>query len=276
MSRPRPVRAVAALLALPLVACDSGHEGRAHSERAFTWSGRVPDGGWVRVRDLNGSVRVARAPGREVIITATKRWRGGRPQAVRFVAEPDARGITACALWGGAGTCTPDAYGSRGERRGRERWFTRLFRREASVRVDYVVAVPAGVSVDARTTNGSVVVADATSEVVARTVNGSITLGGSGRRMRGETVNGSVRARLDAWPAGAAVALKSVNGSVTALLPDAASAEVALQTTNGRVRSDFAVASTKENRRTLRGTLNGGQGRIALETVNGSVTLGRL
>lgn len=263
---------LAALLAVPLAACGSDG-GSERTEQAFRWSGRVPDGGWVRVRDLNGSVRVARAPGSEVVITATRRWRGRTPQEVRFVAEPDEQGITACALWGGGGTCGPDEYGGHGTSLS---WFGRLFRRPSSVRVDYVVAVPAGVRVDARTVNGGVTVADVTSEVVARTTNGNVTLGAAGDRVRGESVNGSVRAQFDRWPAGATVELKTVNGSVTALLPEATSAEVALQTTNGRVRSEFPVAPSHGDRRSLRGTLNGGQGRIALEAVNGSVTLGRL
>jgi hypothetical protein len=229
----------------------------------------------VRVRDLNGSVRVARAPGSQVVITATRKWRGRNPQEVRFVAERDAEGVTACALWGGGGECSPERYENSTRRHGGG-WLERLFFKRSSVSVDYLVAVPAGVRVDVRTVNGGVTVADVTSEVVARTTNGSITLGTAGGRVSGKTVNGSVRARFDGWRAGGAVELKTVNGSVTALLPADASAEVALETTNGRVKSEFPVAASHGSRRSLRGTLNGGQGRVALETVNGSVTLGRL
>jgi hypothetical protein len=274
MPRPRP--AAVATLAFPLVAALAAcapSAGRERSDQPFRWTGRVAPGGWVRVRDLNGSVRVARASGDRVVITATRHWRGRRPQDVRFVARPDADGVTACALWGGDGACSPERYQSTTRR---ANWFDRLFRRRASVRVDYLVAVPAGVRVDARTVNGSVTVADATADVVARTTNGSVTLGASAERVSARTVNGSVRARLDRWPAGGSVELKTVNGSVTALLPAGASAEVALETTNGRVKSEFPVAGAQDSRRSLRGTIAGGRGRVALETVNGSVTLGRL
>jgi hypothetical protein len=273
MPSPRLVSIPAALLAAAAVAC-APDSGRSHSEQAFRWAGEVPAGGWVRVRDLNGSVRVARAPGSQVVITATRKWRGRSPQRVRFVAERDAEGVTACALWGGDGECSPDRYEGTSRRRGG--WLERMFFKRSSVSVDYLVAVPAGVRVDARTVNGGVTIADVTSEVVARTTNGSITLGTAGGRVSGRTVNGSVRARLDGWRAGGAVELKTVNGSVTALLPADASAEVALETTNGRVKSEFPVAVSHGDRRSLRGTLGGGGGRVALETVNGSVTLGRL
>jgi hypothetical protein len=272
MTRSRSaILTLAALAVLPLAGC--GHDGGdARSEHAFRWSGVVPQGGWVRIRDLNGSVRVAHARGNEVVITASRRYRGSRPQAVRFVATPDAEGVTACAIWG-EGTCTAERYESHMTAGS---WFERLFRKHGSVSVDYVVAVPDGVRVDARTTNGSVTVADATSEVIARTTNGSVTIGSTGGRVSGRTVNGSVRARVDGLPPGASVELKTVNGSVTALLPPHVDADVALETTNGRVKSDFPIAARESSRRALRGTLGAGGQRVSLETVNGSVTLARL
>lgn len=271
MIRPRSALALAALAVVPLAGC--GHDdGAPRTEPAFRWSGTVPQGGWVRIRDLNGSVRVARAPGSQVVITASRRFRGRRPQEVRLVATPDDDGVTACAIWG-SGACTAERYQSTSRGGG---WFERLFRRHASVSVDYLVALPAGVRVDARTTNGGVTIADATSEVIARTTNGSVTIGTSAGRVSGRTVNGSVRARVDGLPPGASVELATVNGSVTALLPPNVDADVALETVNGRVKSDFPIALRDGNRRSLRGTLGAGGRRVSLETVNGSVTLGRL
>ncbi len=273
MIRPRPALVLAALAFVPLAGCRHSEDGEPRTEPAFRWTGTVPQGGWVRIRDLNGSVRVARAPGAEVVITASRRFRGRRPQEVRLVATPDDEGVTACAIWG-SGACTAERYQSTSHRGGS--WFERLFRRHASVSVDYLVAVPAGVRVDARTTNGGVIVADATSEVIARTTNGSVTIGTSSGRVSGHTTNGSVRARVDGLPPGASVELATVNGSVTALLPASVDADVSLQTVNGRAKSDFPIALQEGNRRSLRGTLGAGGQRVSLKTVNGSVTLGRL
>jgi hypothetical protein len=278
MPRPRSALAAVALVAaLPLAGCGHDDDGPSRDEAAFQWRGTVPAGGWVRIRDLNGSVRVGRAPGNEAVITATQRYRGRRPQAVRLVAEPDANGVTACALWGEEGECSAERYTSRSSHRG---WLTRLLdlgMRRGDVTVDYVVAVPAGVRIDASTVNGRVVVADATSEVVARSVNGPVTVGGAGGPVRAHSVNGRVNARVDALASGASVELKTVNGSVTAFLPPAVDADVALETTNGRVQSDFPLAQPEEGRRhSLRGTLGAGGRRVALQSVNGSVKLGRL
>jgi hypothetical protein len=274
MSRTRSALALAALAAAPLAGCGSDR-GATRTESAFQWRGTVPAGGWVRIRDMNGAVRVGRAPGREAVITATRKYRGRRPQAVRFVAEPDANGVTACALWGDEGECSAERYESSSSHRG---WFSRIFngRRGGSVTVDYVVAVPEGVRIDASTVNGRVIIADATSEVIARSVNGPVTIGGVGGPVSARSVNGRVNARFDQLASGASVELKTVNGSVTALLPSSFDADVALQTTNGRVTSDFPLALHEGNRRMLRGTLGAGGRRVALESVNGSVKLGRL
>ena len=273
MSRSRSVLALAALAVVPLAGCGSDH-GPTRTESAFQWRGTVPAGGWVRIRDMNGAVRVGRAPGNEAIITATRKYRGRRPQSVRLVAERDANGVTACAVWGGAGECSAERYESRSSHRG---WLSRIFeRRRGGVTVDYVVAVPAGVRIDASTINGRVTVADATSEVIARSVNGPVTVGGAGGPVRAHSVNGRVNARVDRLASGASLELKTVNGSVTALLPPSVDADVALRTTNGRVTSDFPLASREGNRRVLRGTLGAGGRRVALESVNGSVKLGRL
>jgi hypothetical protein len=270
---PRPaVRLVpVALLAVLAVACDG--DGDAPRPAPFTWRGELPAGAWVRVRDLNGTVRVARASGREVLVTATQHFGPGRPERVRLVATPDPAGVTVCALWGReGGTCTARDY--RSARKGR--WPGQLFGRGRPVRVDFTVALPPGVRLDASTVNGGVVVADADADVRVRTVNGSVTVDARGAPVQVESVNGAVRARLAELPSEGTTELRTVNGSVTALLPDAVDAEVALETVNGRVSSDWPLTGgDPASRRALRGTLGAGGARLALRTVNGSARLVR-
>lgn len=266
----RPLRSrapLAAALLLAAVACDDDDH-HARSE-VFTWRGAVPAGGTVRVRDLNGSVRVARAPGAEVVVTATRRARGRHPEAVRVVFTPDAAGVTACALWGDGGTCTADAYRTSSRRRG---WL-HFLRMRSRAEVDFVVALPAGVRLDAETVNGRITVADANADVRVRTVNGSVTLAAAGAPIDAGTVNGSIRAQIGAVPSGAAVALHTTNGSVTALVPPTFAAAVDLRTTNGRVRTDLPLTGEEGARRHRQGTLGAGGGRLSLRTTNGSVSL---
>jgi hypothetical protein len=262
------LRRTAALTLLLAAAC---HHDEPRGSDAFTWTQPVAPGAWVRVRNLNGSIRVARASGPQVRISATKRYKGGRPEAVRFVTANTPSGVVVCAVWGGSGgRCTEREYTS-GRRNAS--WLQQLFLRRAGVSVDFVVALPAGVRLDVSNVNGRVTVAEAAGEVRAKTVNGSVTIDARGGPVRAETVNGSVLARVADLAPGAGVSLESVNGSVTALVPPTFDGDVDLHTTNGRVVASVPVAGRQSDRRTLRGTLGAGGRRLSLQTVNGSVRL---
>ena len=62
----------------------SGTAGAQHrsNDRDFSWDGRITNGKWLYVRDLNGSIRVERATGDRAEVTAVKRWRRGNPEDV--------------------------------------------------------------------------------------------------------------------------------------------------------------------------------------------------
>ena len=51
---------------------------------AFTLNERVPAGQWIRVRNVNGDLRVRPSTSDRVEITATKTWRRGDPKDVRI------------------------------------------------------------------------------------------------------------------------------------------------------------------------------------------------
>ncbi len=70
--------------------------------------------------------------------------------------------------------------------------------------------------------------------------------------------------------------LTSVNGGVQLKVPHDTQAQVRARCTNGRVSVDglpFSVEGERTRRR-VDGTLNGGGGRIELQTTNGGVSLG--
>jgi DUF4097 and DUF4098 domain-containing protein YvlB len=105
------------------------------------------------------------------------------------------------------------------------------------------------------------------------TVNGSIRLVTTGYALA-NTVNGSINATMGRadWPDDAS--FKTVNGEITLRLPTALNADVRAQTTNGSIKSELPITVTGqiENKR-LQGTLGSGGHRLALTTVNGSITL---
>ena len=88
-------------------------------------------------------------------------------------------------------------------------------------------------------------------------------------------MNGSVSAVLDSLTPAGDISLRSVNGSVTAVLPPRFDGSVSFETINGKITSGFPVsASGPVNPRRMFGTVGtGGARRVELSTVNGSVSL---
>ena len=70
--------------------------------------------------------------------------------------------------------------------------------------------------------------------------------------------------------------VSTVNGSITLTLPDSLSTDVRASTVNGDITTDFPMTvSGRMSRRRLEGTIGGGGRTLAIESVNGGITLKR-
>lgn len=244
---------------------------RTHVQRnAFTWSGTVPAGGWLRLRNVTGRITVEPSPDPAVHVAAAMRWRGSRG-GVRFARNTAGGDVTICTVYSDDAACSPERYDARA-RRG----WSLFGLGGSSVEVDYVVNVPAGVRVDVRTVTGGIRVDSVAAPVIAHTVTGSVRVFTRAGPIDASTVNGSVRARVDSLAGPGDVKLASVNGSVTAELPPTFDAHIEMETVNGRCTTDYPVTVTGTvNPRHLRATLGAGGRQVTMRTVNGSVTLRR-
>jgi DUF4097 and DUF4098 domain-containing protein YvlB len=90
-----------------------------------------------------------------------------------------------------------------------------------------------------------------------------------------ETVNGSIDATFDTLGEGQRVEADAVNGKITLHLPSTCSARVTAETVNGSIDADdFGLEPEKGFvGRDLSGEIGGGDARISLNTVNGSIRL---
>ena len=149
-------------------------------------------------------------------------------------------------------------------------WF--LFGRSSSAEVAYQLTLPASVAVEAETVNGKVTASRRAGDLVLSTVNGSVKVESQDGPLKVNTVNGAVEVSF----AGAMrqANLETVNGSVTVTCAKDSSIRCALQTTNGRIQSEFPVTiEGKWGPKEARGSINGGKESLAVETVNGDVRL---
>jgi len=243
---------------------------QAHYQaNAFTWTGAVPGGQWLHIRNMNGTISVVAGKDANVEVHASKKWtRGG--DAVHFVKSVGPDGVSICVMYRAGDTCDPNHVSGNDRRSG---LFS--FDRHSDARVDFVIDVPAGVNLDLGSSNGGVQAAGTSGTIQARTVNGDINIASHEGALDLSTVNGSVTAALDTLPATGDVSLKTVNGSVTVVLPPQLAGSVHCETVSGRITNAFSVTSEgAPSTRTLSGTIGtGGTHHVDLSTVNGNVSL---
>lgn len=260
-------RSLAAFAAAALLAAAAAPAAAQEStDDNFAWSGKVPAGSWVKVRDVNGGVRVEAGSGDQVQISATKRARRGDPKSVRIeVKRYGGDNVVVCALWREGDTCDEEGYHSSGN------WGN--WSRGNDVSVDFVVKLPRGVNVGAYSTNGEVRVTGATAEVDARTTNGSVEAVSSGGPVSARTTNGDVRASMGTMGAGD-LRYTTTNGSVLLELPAAFDADLDLSTTNGSLSTDYPIqVQGRVSQRRLQGTVGKGGRSLVAHTTNGNVTI---
>ena len=264
----RLARRPAALLgALLLSIAPAALSAQERDSAPFTWTGAAAPGSWLRLRNVNGPVRIEGSGGSQVEVRATKRWRRGNPEDVEIRVTrsgPGGRDVLVCAIWNDA-ECDEDGYRG-GERRGGGR-------DDNDVSVEFVVRVPRGVHVAPGTVNGSVLVADVTGEVRASSVNGAVEARSLGGPVTANTVNGDVDVRMTRV-SDQDLSFNTVNGSVTVSLPERLDADVELRTVNGSLQADYPLTITgRVNPRRIRATVGRGGPQLRFTTVNGSVTL---
>ncbi|MHC4165437.1 MAG: DUF4097 family beta strand repeat-containing protein [Planctomycetota bacterium] len=168
---------------------------------------------------------------------------------------------------------------------------TRLINKSVGVSLD--VTVPGRAHLELETHNGSVTVTDIAGDVRAKTHNGDVTT----HRVSGSTAlethngrisvkqtsgdaklkthNGSVKAfYAESAPSDGDISIVTHNGSIELETPPDLSARVEASAHNGSINTDLPITiSGKFSKNRLVGKIGSGQGRLYLETHNGSIRL---
>jgi hypothetical protein len=160
------------------------------------------------------------------------------------------------------------------------------------VRVQVVARVPRRANLKLSTVNnGEIIVRDVTGTLELENVNGPVSANNINGSAIIETINRAIDVSFTGVSAKEATALSSVNGTINLALPATAGAELHIDSSNGRIDSEFEldVKPTKPviERSEGRGgvsvrvksvvvaTVNGGGPVIRIKTLNGNIKIGK-
>ena len=220
---------------------------------------KINTGGRVSLENINGDINITGGETDDVTITAHKKA-GSQDymDELKVIIDADADYIR-------IETRHPDG-GSGWSNWGKDR----------SGSVSYELIVPASTRLDTiSTVNGSVVISAVDGSVNAETVNGDLEISDLSANVDLETVNGGIEAEFNSLGGSQRASAEAVNGKIVFRLPKDASARINAETVNGGIDAeDFGLEPEKGFvGRELDGKIGGGEARISVETVNGSIRI---
>ena len=158
--------------------------------------------------------------------------------------------------------------------------------------VSYRVEVPRNVKVDVETVNGALSIHGTAGDLKAETTNGAVDVAGVQGKIRlgstngaisatdaagsvvAETTNGSIEVDLKRVDRGGDMSFETTNGHITLTVPKDIQASISASTTNGHVSTDLPVQlHGKASKHHLDGDVNGGGGKLRLESTNGGIEI---
>jgi putative adhesin len=284
----------------------------ADTSPSFSWNGSVPAGGWVRIRNISGSIEVRRGAGNVVEVHADREpnsdrwsWFSGPTEAVRFVTQRQGSDVVVCATSQSIPKCDANDLSSP-EMGWGDNWHPQA--------MHVVVQLPAGVSLQAGTMHGDLTITDAGGTVTAATGHGSISIHNAAGLVTANSGHGNVEivnaaSRVVAYTGhgdmrvssrgavrattghgdivadiapGAVVGsddlvFETGHGNVRVSAPRSLRGDVDLHTGRGRVSSDFPLSTNNDDRNersgSAHGIIGGGGPSVRLSSGHGDVSL---
>lgn len=153
------------------------------------------------------------------------------------------------------------------DREGKNHWDRGWVRHEVRLRL------PRAISLKVSSVNGKVEVGQITGEIALSSINGRVDVAQAGTATELSSINGHTSVSIKNLSAGG-LRVSSINGGVEIGLPAGTNADVEVRSVNGGINADIPINVIGEMRRgQLVGKLGSGGAKIAINSVNGGVTL---
>ena len=229
----------------------------------FAWSGVATGAHELEIRTLLGTIEAVGSAGDSIRVFAVREGdgrgdvqvkaidRGNRITVCASHPSSDADGVVGC------GTAGPSADGRKQMR--------------SDARVNFRVELPKGIKLIGRAVDGGISVDALQGDVEVSTVNGNVMIRTTGAA-EATTVNGDIDASIGRV-ASSDNAFKTVNGSVTLLMPSELGALINASSVTGKVNTELPLQVREAKRSKLSGTLGAGGPEVSVKTVAGDVHL---
>ena len=139
--------------------------------------------------------------------------------------------------------------------------------------VKYELTVPRSMTLDLETVNGGIRVQDVNGKHEIETTNGRIELTRCAGSVDATTTNGGIEAELTTVAKGQPLRFETTNGRIEVTVPQTLAVDVDAATTNGAIKSDLPITTTRFDKNSLKGTINGGGTSLHMRTTNGGISI---
>lgn len=252
------------ILTLGLLLTVSAYAGDELTE-AFDRTLNVRPGTQFDIENVNGRIQITGWDSAQIRIRATKRVESRDEgnareamKALRIDVRQTARGVE-------VETIHP--------RKGDAGFMDFLFGTNVNASVSYEISVPRSMQISADNVNGSVEVSDVSGQIDLDTTNGKIVVNRCSGSVDASTTNGAISVELTSVESGREMTFETTNGRISLTVPPTLAADINAATTNGSVRSDLPLTTSRFSRTSIKGTLNGGGPEIRLRTTNGGIDI---
>jgi len=228
--------------------------GVAVNAQDFQKTYQLPAGGFVRIGNISGDIRVAGYEGSGIVVTGVKTGADRDRITIEDVSSPDRIEIKVRYPQGGTGDAS----------------------------VDFEIKVPRSVRYNFEklySVSGSISVTGVTAQIRAETVSGNVDVLDVAGVVSASTVSGSVTVEIKRLDGGGDMKFQSVSGNVTVKAPANLDADVDMATISGGLKTDFPIEVVEPRYgpgRSAKGRIGAGMRNLHIRSVSGRVSLSRL
>jgi DUF4097 and DUF4098 domain-containing protein YvlB len=213
-----------------------------------------PSGGTLKLKNFSGHVEITGETRSDVSIVAVRKATRERLDHIKMAVETS------------GSTVSIEANKKDGQWREKN---------ENVVETAFTIKVPASANLDIDVFSSPVTVTGVSGKHHVHGFSSDLHLDRSTGSVDAETFSGAIYLAPAAWAADQSISAKTFSGDIDVKLPAQAGGSVEFDSFSGDMKADVPLMLKSKSKRSLRATLDGGQGELYFKTFSGDVHIGK-